>query len=64
MSRIKRLAMTTQWLSLAERAQSFYDAGIRAIISASDSLDAAKFKQDHRPPLGSKRFSLDARRRA
>ena len=42
---ISRLAMTTNGYRLPERAQSFYDAGIRAINISIDSLDAAKFKQ-------------------
>ena len=42
---ISRLAMTTNGYRLPERAQSFYDAGIRAINISIDSLDAAKFRQ-------------------
>lgn len=42
---ISRLAMTTNGYRLPERAQSFYDAGIRAINISIDSLDPAKFKQ-------------------
>lgn len=41
---ISRLAMTTNGYRLPERAQSFYDAGVRAINISIDSLDAAKFK--------------------
>ena len=42
---IRRLAMTTNGYRLPERAQSFYDAGIRAVNISIDSLDAAKFRQ-------------------
>ena len=42
---IRRLAMTTNGYRLAERAQSFHDAGIRAINISIDSLDAEKFRQ-------------------
>ena len=42
---IRRLAMTTNGYRLPERAQSFYDAGIRAVNIRIDSLDAAKFRQ-------------------
>jgi len=42
---IRHLAMTTNGYRLPERAQSFYDAGIRAINISIDSLDAQKFRQ-------------------
>ena len=42
---IRRLAMTTNGYRLPERAQSFYDAGIRAVNISIASLDAAKFRQ-------------------
>lgn len=42
---ISRLAMTTNGYRLPERAQSFYDAGIRAINISIDSLDAEKFRR-------------------
>lgn len=41
---IRRLAFTTNGYRLPERAQSFYDAGLRAINISIDSLNAQKFK--------------------
>ncbi|WP_417614067.1 GTP 3',8-cyclase MoaA [Parasphingorhabdus sp.] len=42
---IRRLAMTTNGYRLAERAQSYFDAGICAINISIDSLEPEKFKQ-------------------
>lgn len=41
---IKKLAFTTNGYKLPERAQSFYDAGLRAINISIDSLNASQFK--------------------
>lgn len=41
---IEKLAFTTNGYKLPERAQSFYDAGLRAINVSIDSLNAAQFK--------------------
>lgn len=41
---IKKLAFTTNGYKLPERAQSYYDAGLRAINISIDSLNAEKFK--------------------
>lgn len=41
---IRKLAFTTNGYKLPERAQSFYDAGLRAINISIDSLNAAQFK--------------------
>lgn len=42
---IKRLAFTTNGYKLPERAQKFYDAGLRAINVSIDSLDPRKFNE-------------------
>lgn len=42
---ITRLAFTTNGYRLPERAQSYYDAGLRAINISIDSLDADKFRK-------------------
>lgn len=41
---IRKLAFTTNGYKLPERAQSFYDAGLRAINISIDSLNALQFK--------------------
>jgi cyclic pyranopterin phosphate synthase len=41
---IKKLAFTTNGYKLPERAQSYYNAGLRAINISIDSLNAEKFK--------------------
>ena len=43
-SGIRSLAMTTNGYRLAERAQSYFDAGIRAINISIDSLEPEKFR--------------------
>lgn len=40
---VERLAFTTNGYKLPERAQAFYDAGLRAINISIDSLDPARF---------------------
>ncbi|MGZ9097485.1 MAG: GTP 3',8-cyclase MoaA [Micavibrio sp.] len=42
---IRRMAFTTNGYKLPERAQSFYDAGLRAINVSIDSLDPRKFHE-------------------
>ncbi len=41
---IKKLAFTTNGYKLPERAQSYYDVGLRAINISIDSLNASQFK--------------------
>lgn len=41
---IQKLAFTTNGYKLPERAQSYYDAGLRAINISIDSLNATQFK--------------------
>lgn len=41
---IRKLAFTTNGYKLPQRAQKFYDAGLRAINISIDSLNAAQFK--------------------
>lgn len=41
---IRKLAFTTNGYKLAERAQSYFDAGLRAINISIDSLNADRFK--------------------
>jgi cyclic pyranopterin phosphate synthase len=43
-SGIRKLAFTTNGYKLPERAQSYYDAGLRAINISIDSLNADQFK--------------------
>lgn len=40
---VRKLAFTTNGYKLPERAQAFYDAGLRAINISIDSLDPARF---------------------
>ena len=42
---IRRMAFTTNGYKLPERAQGFYDAGLRAINVSIDSLDPRKFHE-------------------
>lgn len=42
---IRKLAFTTNGYKLPQRAQSFYDAGLRAINISIDSLDPRKFHE-------------------